>query len=297
MSRYVLSLFPLLLLLVPAEAQTTLYSVNGFEQPGYNPGTFVPQQNWQTTDLNQGSTPAGVIQNAVFFEGNQAMQVIGPNLANDIGFSYQTFWYHDSTSLPGLLPYNPVANGTPIIRISWRQYLDGVFNQVGQMPFAGVFVEGLTAGNTQGQITSVLLRNDGRISVVTTGGATPTTPVDPVNDPLRFNRWLHFELNLDFNTQRFSLWQDGVMRFNSIAFRNTFGSQNRLAEFGFQASAIDLISPPPTNNVYYDNFTVTALPVPEPTTWVLLSVAAAGGLGWQWQSRGLRSLVRRRRSA
>ena len=294
MSRLVAAAFASLLVILPAHGQTTLYSSNGFEAPGYTLGPLVPQQNWQTTDLNQSSSPAGVVQNTQVFEGAQAFQAIGPNLANDISFSFQTFWYHDNVSLPGILPFNPVASGLPIVRVSWRQYLDGTFNQVGQIPFAGIFLEGLTAGGTQGQITSVLLRNDGRISVVTTGGATPTTPVDPVNDPLRFNRWLHFEVNLDFSTQRFSVWQDGAHRFNNVAFRNTFGSQNRLVEFGFQVSAIDLISPPPTNNTFYDNFVVTALAVPEPSTMALLGVLIAGGVGYRLHTRRLRHLLKRR---
>lgn len=281
-----------LALAVTAQAQTTLYNSNGFEAPGYSGGSLVPQQGWQTTDMNQFSTPAGVVQSTQVFQGNQAFQAIGPNLANDVGFSFQTFWYHDSVSLPGVLPFNPVANGLPVVRVSWRQYLDGSFNGIGQIPFAGIYLEGLTAGGTQGQITSVLLRNDGRISVVTTSGSTPTTAVDPVNDPLRFNQWLHFEVNLDFATQRFSVWQDGVQRFNFVPFRNTFGTQNRLAEFGFQVSAIDLISPPPSNNTYYDNFVVTALAVPEPTTMALLGMLVAGGLGYRFRPRRLSDVLK-----
>ncbi len=258
----------------PAQSQVTIFNSNGFEAPFYSPGPLVggaPQQGWLTTDLNDGSTPAAVIQNSVVFQGAQALQVVGPNLANDFLFSYQTFWYHDPSS-QGILPYNPVANGHPFLIVRWRQMLDGVFNQVGQMPFAGIFLEGLTASGTQQMITSVLYSNDGRVRAITTGGSSVQSGV--LTDP--FNRWIEFQALFNFSTQRFGVTADGVPVLSNVAFRNSVGTTNRLVELGIQASAIDLISPAPTNNAFFDNFMVTAQAIPEPTTCLLVGCAGMG---------------------
>ncbi len=266
---------------LPSFAQITIFNSNGFESPSYTAGPLVggsPQQGWITTDLNNGSTPAAVIQSTNVFQGSQALQVIGPNLANDFLFSYQSFWYQDSSSL-GILPYNPVLDGRPMVTVRWQQFLDGSFNTPGQIPFAGIYLEGLTASGTQQMITSVLFSNDGRVRAITTGGSSVQSA--PLSNP--FNRWVEFQADFNFSTQRFRVVADGLIILNNIAFRNTNGATNRLQEFGIQASAIDLISPPPTNNTYYDNFMVTADAVPEPSTLLLIGCT---GLGyWAYRRR------------
>jgi hypothetical protein len=276
-----------LLALLPgaARCQTSIYTANGFEAPFYTVGPLVgdsPQQNWLTTDLNNFSTPAASIQTTTVFQGSQALRVSGPLLANDITFSFQTFWYHDPSSL-GILPFNPVANGNPLVVVQWKQFLDGNFNQVGQIPFAGIFLEGLTASGTQQMITSVLMSNDARVRVITTGGNVVTSGTIPNV----FNNWVDFHAEFSFATQRFNVNVNGVRMLTNVPFRNTFGATNRLVELGFQVSAIDLASPPPTNNVTYDDFVVFAT-IPEPSTLALFGVAVASVAYYR---------VRRRRAA
>jgi hypothetical protein len=267
----------------PAVAQTSIYNSGGFE--GFSTGDFSPQDNWMTTDLNQGISSAGIIQSSTTFAGVRALQVIGPNLVNDIGFSFQTFWFQDRTSNP----FNPVLNGTPIVRTTWRQLITGTTSDLSQMPFVGVYFEGFNAAGVQQQITSVLFDNVDRITAVTTNGNNVSSAVIANAR----NQWLDFQVDLNFSTQRFSVWVNGSLMLNNVNFRNTNGPTNRLVEFGMQASAIDLISPPPTNDAFYDNYMIFAIAaVPEPGTYALIAlVVAAAAAFWHHRRQRLRRLA------
>ncbi len=279
----VVGMVGLLLLPISAYAQVTIYNSGGFES--YNIDTLSPQDNWQTTDINQNSTPAGIVQSALTFSGNRAVQVIGPNLFNDINFSYSTFWWQDRTGSP----INPVALGTPIVRTTWRQYVTGTTATLGQMPFAGVYFEGFTAGGVQQMITSVLFDNADSITAITTGGNGISSAVIPNAR----NTWLDFRVDLNFSTQRFFVYVNNNLVLNNLAFRNTNGATNRLVEFGFQASAIDIISPPPSNDVYYDDYLVIrTAAVPEPTTIALGGLAIVGAAGfWRYRTKRHQKLM------
>jgi PEP-CTERM motif len=268
-----------LLLAVPmvSYAQTTIYNSGGFE--AYNIDTLSPQDNWNTTDGNQFGTPAGIVQSTTTFAGTRAVQVIGQNLLNDITFSNQTFWWQDRVATP----INPVAQGTPIIRTTWRQFVTGTTGDLSQMPFVGIYFEGLTAGGTQQSITSIFYDNADRISAITTNGNLAFSAVIPNSR----NTWLDMRADFNFSTQRFSVFANNSLVINNQLFRNTNGPTNRIVEFGFQASAIDLISPPPTNDAFYDDYLVVGLAaVPEPTTYALGGLTILGALGfWRYRSK------------
>lgn len=264
------------------EAQTTVYNSNGFE--GFAVDTLSPQDNWQTTDFNQlfGSTPAGVVQSSTTFSGSRAVQVIGPNLFDDGGFAGQTFWYQDRTASP----FNPVANGTPVVRTTWRQMLQGTQGNTAQMPFAGVYFEGFNAANQQQVITTVFIDNAERLTAMTTSGNFFSS----ATLPNIFNNWQNLQVDLNFSTQRFTVFLNGVAvsPLINLPFRNSLGATNRLVEFGFEASFLSGSGVPPTNDNFYDDYLVMAFAVPEPTTYALIGLGIVSAAGaWNYRRRKL----------
>ena len=254
---------------IQGHAQFSIYNSNGFE--GFAIDPLSPQDDWQTTDLNQiiGSTPAGVIQSSVTFSGNRAVQMIGPNLFDDGGFSNQTFWWQDRTAAP----FNPVLNGTPVVRTVFRQRYNGTIGDTSQIPFAGVYFEGLNTSGVQRPITSVLFDFAGRITAITAGDNSFSTPTIPD----LFNTWQNMRVELNFTTNRFTVFMNDVAMtpLINLPFRNS--NINRLVEFGFQGSTLG-VGIPPTNTNYYDDFVVTAFAVPEPGTYALFSVLLLGAV-------------------
>lgn len=260
-------------------AQTTIYNSGGFESFSLNPLAF--QDNWDTTDFSQLilSNPAGVIQSATTFSGTRAMQVIGNNMFDDSTFSNSTFWFQSLTSSP----FNPVLNGTPVVRTTWRQRLNGTQGNTSQMPFAGVYFEGLTATGQQQTITSVFIDNAERLTAITTAGNF----VSSATLPNIFNNWQSLQVDLNFTTQRFTVFLNGspVSPLINIPFRNTNGPTNRLVEHGFQASTQG-VGVPPTNDNYYDDYLVIATAVPEPSTIAMAGLCLLGAAGaWRYQRR------------
>lgn len=252
------------------QAQFSIYNSNGFEGFAVDPLAF--QDDWQTTDLNQiiGTTPAGVVQSAVTFGGsNRAVQMIGPNLFDDSGFNFQTFWWQDRTAAP----FHPVLNGTPVVRTTFRQRYEGTIGDTSQIPFAGVYFEGLNTSNAQLPITSVLFDFAGRITALTSSGNSFSTPVIPD----LFNQWQNVRVDLNFTTNRFTVFMNDVAMTPLVNLPFRFPNMNRLVEFGFQGSTLG-VGVPPTNNNYYDDYIVTAFAVPEPSTYALFGILLAGAV-------------------
>ena len=270
-----------------SHAQTTLYDSGGFEGFALDALALYPSNPWQTTDFSQLvlGTPAGVVQSATTFAGSRAVRIIGPNMFDDPTFSGQTFWYHDWTGGANSTapPFTP---GNSIVRTTYRQMLTGTQGNTSQMPFAGVYFEGFTAGGTQQMITAVFIDNAERLTAITTGGASISTPILPNI----FNNWQDLRVDLNFQTQRFTVFRNGVpiSPLINIPFRNANGPTNRLVEFGLEASYLSGAPDPPTNDSFFDNYLVVVAAVPEPATYALfgLSLAAGGGV-WHHRRRRL----------
>jgi len=196
--------------------------------------------------------------------------------------SATTFWFQDRTGSP----FNPVLNGTPIVRTTYRQMLTGSAGDTSQMPFAGIYFEGFNAGGTQQQITSVFIDNAERLTVITAAGNTVSSAIIPG----LFNNWQDLRVDLNFTTQRFTVFLNGVAvsPLINLPFRNSNGPTNRLVEFGFEASTLG-VGVPPTNDTFFDDYLLVAVAgVPEPGTYVLigLGMLSAGGV-WNYRRRQL----------
>jgi hypothetical protein len=258
-----------------------IYSSGGFE--AYDLAPLSPQgpggtPSWLTTDFAQDlGNAAGVVQSNTVFAGNRAVQIIGPNLLDDIVFSNQTFWWQDRTA-------TPITPGSNIVRVTYRQRLNGNQGDTSQMPFAGIFLEGLLASNgNQVAITSVFIDNAERITAITTGGNSISTPTLPNI----FNNWHELRVDLNFTTNRFSVFLDGVPAtpLTNLPFRTgTTPVVNRLVEFGFQASTLGA-GIPPTNDTFFDDFLVVGVAVPEPTTYAMIALTALGAGYWHSRRR------------
>ena len=75
----------------------------------------------------------------------------------------------------------------------------------------------------------------------------------------------------------------------SVPFRNTFGNTVSLAEYGFQAS-FNTSSGITVNNAFFDNYAVTAAPVPEPSSLLLVGACALAA-GWRLRRRKVAGVV------
>jgi hypothetical protein len=150
-------------------------------------------------------------------------------------------------------------------------------------------MEGYTSAGASGQqhIGSVLRNLNGGYNVVSIGGAILSTP-DNVTAP---NTWNSLVVDLNFAAQTYTATLNGnPLSFTAsgggspitaVPFRNTLGSTVSLAEYGFQA-AFNTQAGVNANNAFFDNFTVIATPVPEPSSILFLGFAglAAGARVW-----------------
>jgi hypothetical protein len=291
-----LAVSTVLLAVSSAPAQVVIYNSSGFESPTFTTGAQASywiggsggQQGWQTTDLNQqpplpGSNGAGQIQTSNVFAGSQSFEVIGNRLQNDVTFSANTFWFRSATPATA---FNPVANGTPFVTISTKEYVSGTPPvATSDMPFVGVYMEGFTSTGTQQTVTAVLRNLNGGITVLGSGTQSFAT-ADNVWSP---NAYHDLQVALNFTpggSQGLSVTLDGVLQSFGAAgtvlpFRNT-GTVS-IAEYGFLAT-YNTQAGITSNNAFFDNYQITAAAVPEPSS-ILLVCAGAAGLAWRIRRR------------
>jgi PEP-CTERM motif len=258
-------------------------NTNGFESPyaagnlgsHYQTGTG-GQQGWLTTDFNQLlGTPAGVVQTATFQSGLQAFHVNGPRLFDDPNFGGQTFWYQNYPVAANA--FNPVNSGTPIVQMNFDQRVNSTGITVSDMPFVGVYMEGYTASGQQQAIGAIVLNLNRGATAFTLGGNALHT----ANNIYTHNAWHSLQVEFNFFNQTYRAFLDGTLLtfggggISDIPFRNAGGPTNRVAEFGFQAS-FNQFAGLTSNSAYFDNYTVVATSVPEPSSLVLGMAALAG---------------------
>jgi hypothetical protein len=276
-----------------------VFNSQGFEPSGgYTPsvpigpyGTSAVAGSWVSTDLNQLITlpPAGFVQTALANGGTQAFRISGPALRDDPTLSDQTFWFRGYPTAGSA--FTPTA-AAPIVRVTYDQRVSGSGPvTTADIPLVGLYLEGFNASGQQQQVGSVLLNLNNGATAITAGGTALATP----NNVYTRDAWHAVQIDFDFSTQTYSASLDGaVLSFGGVTnlpFRNSNGPTVSLAEFGFQA-AFNTFSGSNVNDSYFDNFAVTAVGVPEPTSLALSGVVGLGA-AWRWRRRraaaGLRS--------
>ena len=267
-----------------AQAQISLFNSNGFEPPTFAPGVLASyygggtggQQNYLTTDFNQllGS-PAGTIQTALVQSGTQAFRINGSQLFDDTSFGGQTFWYRNYPT--AATAFNPVVSGTPIVRVNYNQYVSSVPLNLNEMPVVGTYMEGYSqVGSAQGIVGQLMLNQNGGVTAMTVNGNF----VNTANNYYTHDAWHSLQVEFNFASQTYRAFLDGnPVTFGAslvnVPFRNSNGPTDRIAEYGFQA-AFNEATTVTNNNAYFDNYSIVATPVPEPSSLLFGGVALIG---------------------
>jgi hypothetical protein len=246
-------------------------------------GTSAVAGSWVSTDINQLITlpPSGFVQTAVVNGGTQAFRVSGPALRDDPTLSDQTFWFRGYPTAGSAFTPSGTA---PIVRVTYDQRIsDSGLVHTADIPLVGLYMEGFNGSGQQQQVGSVLLNLNAGATAITAGGTTLSTP----NNVYTRDAWHAVQVDFNFATQTYSTSLDGVLLsfggVTNLPFRNTNGPTVSIAEFGFQA-AFNTFSGSNVNDSYFDNFVVTAVAVPEPTSLALAGVVGLGA-GWRWRRR------------
>jgi hypothetical protein len=266
---------------LPAAAQTVIFNSNGFESP-YNLGNINGQQGWAAL----GSTGAGTIVNTTVFAGTQAFRINGQNLtAGGFGGSSTSFWVQEVA--PNLAAsFKPVAAGQPIVMVNWRQFVTGTTSDIANMPFSGVHIEGFRANGLAQLTTEIYIDFNDSVAVFDGAGAI-TGPAIP---GLR-NTWVDLSARLDYTTQSLNVNVNGVPYLTDVPFANYIPAQVTSPSIGIAETDLIGVSGQlatgftPNNSAFFDNFSVVAMAVPEPTVFIL----AGAGIGlfgvYRWRQR------------
>jgi hypothetical protein len=271
----------------PARAQVVIYNSNGFEAPGYTAGTITGQTaSTVAGPLTFQALPtpsAGMIQSGTTFAGGQAFQIVGSQLVSTsaLGYGDGNFWY---VGFSAANAFNPVASGNPIVHMQFQGRVSGALALPSDIPFAGPYLEGYTLSGTQQAISPILFNTNGGITVYSNSAvAGSDLSISSADGLASREAWHSVDVQMNFNAQSFRVVLDGTpVTFSEgafsgidVPFRNTNGPTVSIAELGMQGYYNASFNPT-LNNVYFDNFAVTAQPVPEPSTLALVGFAVAG---------------------
>jgi hypothetical protein len=270
----------------PVAAQAVIFDAGGFEAPTFSAGNITGQQGFQALPTG----PAGTVQSGAVAAGTQAFQINGTQLMPNASFGDANFWYRSYTTGSA---YNPVADNNPLVRVQYQGLVSGALPLQTDIPFAGPYLEGYTAGGTQQAITPVLFNLNGGLTVFTNttvgGGDGLISTAD-----LLVNReaWHSVEAQLNFSAQTFRVvlngspvtFTEGSVNVIDLPFRNSSGQTVSIAEVGLQGYYNSQFSPT-LNSVYLDNFRVTSTAVPEPSTFALAGLGMAGVVFRRWRRK------------
>jgi hypothetical protein len=238
----------------PARADTVLYST-GFESPAFTAGNVSGQDGWstyQTPDASQ--VEAGVAKT-----GSQAVDVL-PALAT----SNQTGPYHTNAVTGALVDLSAdIYLASSSTETSWQ--------------FAGLG-PGL-AGYLGGIDIS---RNTGTITLITAGAQTVGT----------FSRdsWQHVDLLFDIPAQTYDLSINNTLLASNVPFCGSNGLCTGAVLNTYADGFFDTFAGVTNENDigYMDNFTVTLVTTPEPSTaGLMLGGILLAGLGLNLRTRRL----------
>lgn len=303
--RMLLTVMTVVLVSGAASAQSILlYDSGGFEFPtfngsgatlaGYNapPGTpggqgTGSQNGWSTSDLNQfiGFPAAGLVQNTIVQSGSQAFHVIGERLFDDPSLGGGTlYWrYPDTPQFPGNV-FNPVASGTPIVVAQTGLYRnDAVLTT--DIPLKGMYFEGLRSGGLQRMITQVAVDPTGTIQV-TSLNAFPNSTLSSAPGLVANQTWVDIRVQMDFSSQSFRVFLNNTLigfgpgqALTNVPFRDSDianGPFDRLREYGY-AAYFNSFAGITTGDVYFDNFSLNAISIPEPASLALIGLCITCG--------------------
>jgi hypothetical protein len=205
-------------------------------------------------------------------------------------FSGGTFWWRYPDSAGNV--FNPVANGTPVVvaQTGFRRENSGI--PITDIPLQGMYFEGFRTGGLQRQITQLTVDPTGTLWV-TSLNALPNSSLSSAPDLVANSTWVNLRVEMNFATQTFQVFLNNTLigfgpgqTLFTIPFRDTDstdGPFDRLREYGYVAF-FNTLGGITTGDGYFDNFSMTAMAVPEPATYALVGLSLACA-GYSWQRR------------
>ncbi len=201
--------------------------------------------------LNPG---AAMIANDAAHTGSQSLKVLGADLASSGGI---TSPYESVGSYRKPVSYDAAANGYPIVRLSADVRLDG-----GQFASGDFAAASLAARSDIASVGEIELSSDGRVYAYDgiSGGPLFTSAAVSLSD------WHNLAMEVDFlnNVTRFFV-NGGLLGQFSYNIGNTSDVLLRGALVAYARPDSDVDGFRRSDFTYrYDNFMITATPVPEP---------------------------------
>jgi hypothetical protein len=212
----------------------------GFEQPDYVPGALQTQAGWLWDGTGQSTVGASsaVVQNAIAKTGAQAVLVTrAPNS--------DRHWAMPKTGLPT----------QRFIAVDWDMRVSEAPLTTGYGPFFGVDSNDRTSGIARVLGTLGVDASTGEVlfQQTQTGFLTPTTSI------VAFDQWNHYRFVLDFLTDSYKGFVNGVQVVDSHFVDDTsFQELNTFSDADIMAVAAeaDAVSQALTSSAVYDNFVV-----------------------------------------
>ena len=249
-----------------ANSETVLYDSNGFESPNFTTGNLSGQNGWTVQSL---SSSAFSVESTLVASGSQAVQAFG-GPGRDGSFAYPVLLYtpaaneliHIQADIARSTP-SIATSASPVFAIDIYDFSQDRTTRFG------------LSSDTSGTISEFVSApyNNG------TNSFDPNSPVQivPLGSPVSPNTFVHFDALLDYTSKTLSLTVDGTNYGTAIPFADPTAVNLAAATLEIGTFGVS------TDSGYFDNYQVSVVTDPEPTS-AALCVAAVGAFAL-WRGR------------